>query len=115
MIDGEVLARAASNIQGDLEIWTSSNDKIINADAIAGVVGEAPFTTNNVSLYSMEGGNHNSYFTEFGFNRARQEEQQARHEAQTTAIGKKVSMESVERSGAEFILKQMQVPTSEAA
>jgi len=109
MIDGEVLARAASNIQGDLEIWTSSNDKIINAEAIAGVVGEAPFTTNNVSLYSVEGGNHNSYFTEsFGFTRVRQDEQEARRETQTPFIGSKVSASSMERSGAEYIFKQMQ-------
>ncbi len=116
MIDGEVLARAASNIHGDLEIWTSSEDKIINAEVVGEVVKDAPFSTNNVSLYSMEGGNHNSYFIEaFGFNRVRQEEQKARHESQTPSIGKRVSIGSMERSGAEYLLKQMQQPAQEAA
>ena len=116
MITSKVLARASSNIKGDLEIWTSSEDKIVNDDVIAETIQFAPITSNNVSHYSLEGGNHNSFFTEaFGFARVRQEEQQARHDAQTPFIGKKVSIDSLERSGAEYLFKQVLEPVSGAA
>ncbi len=116
MIDGDVLAQSASNIKGDLEIWTSSEDKIINGNAIDETIQIAPLKSDNVSHYNLQGGNHNSYFTEaFGFTRVREEEQQARHETQTPFIGKTVSASSLERSGAEYLFKQMLQSTSEAA
>lgn len=117
MITVKTLDRASSNIKGELEIWTSSEDKIINADAIDQTIRSlSRGKVNNVFHYNLVGGNHNSYFTEaLGFTRVREEEQEARHTIITPFIGKTVGVDSMERSGAEYLHKKKQQSAHKAA
>lgn len=110
------------NITGDLEIWTGENDKIVQEGAVQNVVREAvdrnPREASRLSYYVIEGATHNTFFINgLGYTRAREAEQEARHDAQVGIphIGKRISVDSLERSGAEWILKQMQQKSTSSA
>lgn len=113
-IASELIAdKVLPNISGDLEIWTADGDGIVNPDAIENVVGEVirrhSESTSRLSSYVVEGAGHNIFFINgLGFVRARDEEQQARHEALVSSpqVGKRIGADALERSAAEFLLKK---------
>jgi len=108
-INEGVLERAIDNVKGDVEVWTGSEDKIIREQEVHSLVGKmSQKFPNRISSYSLDGGSHNSFFTNaFGFVRARAEEQQARRDAGISMVGKRIEENTLERSGAEMILRQM--------
>ncbi|HMS22179.1 MAG TPA: hypothetical protein PKA38_00265 [Candidatus Levybacteria bacterium] len=113
--DSEVIVKAINNMSGDLEIWGCGDDQLARPQAINAAVDKARLTLveeNQKRLYSyeVEGAHHNNLILNaFGFIRARSQEQEARHDIGENYSGiKKMNIATMERSGAEYILKKMQ-------
>lgn len=118
--DTESIKNTLTNISGDLEIWTNDGDNLSRSDVINDKLREAMNSIseedrNRLSSYVISGARHNELIVHgFGFIRARREEQDARHIIGEPQFGKTISLSAIERSGAEYLLKQMrpQAPSS---
>lgn len=112
--DATSVVKAVNNISGDLEIWECGEDRLARPEVITTAVEKAreglgAEQQSRLVSYDVEGAHHNQLILNaFGFIRTRLEEQRARSEMGGDYKGaKKISVGSLERSGAEYILKQM--------
>lgn len=108
-INSQVVENAAQNVTGDIEVWTASKDSIIKEDEVhKAVENVAERHPGKVASYTLEG-THNTFFTNaFGFVRHRSLERDRRHKEKTPVQKKEIDANDLERSGAEFLLKEMQ-------
>ncbi|MBP6913031.1 MAG: hypothetical protein KBC00_00265 [Candidatus Levybacteria bacterium] len=116
--DSESIARAVENISGELEIWSCGGDGLARPEAIQAAINNAlPLLKEDdktrLYSYNVTGAHHNQLILNaFGFMRARFEEQEARRQIGEAYKGTKtMDIKTMERSGAEYLLKKMQSRT----
>lgn len=106
----EKLAEISGHVSGDVEIWTGESNRVVKPEAIIECVNNAGDVP-NLSLYVIKGGKHEAIIANaLGFIATHMDEKRSRAELGDLYRSKniKISISTLERSGAEYLLKQMQ-------